>query len=549
MLTEVLQRYIQLLGKTCVSHASLANRTEIVPRDVASALDQLGTSLEEVRNWIQLEGQEERELAKATGNKGKARALRELLDVGRATTGTGSSVGEHARILRYQEISDERRRELLSEAEQQEQEDALFSPMEQDSDEASYELESAVKLGIPFIPDHLPPLPTSITQAHLIGHATHASRPEHHHHSQSERGAVVHEDQGVRSAQQQQREEEAAEREHETERVRKVITNVWKEVVPFEESQLRQLYTSTEVDLPQIDSTCANAGGNATAGASSLYAFAADFLALQAERSSSARASILMTPEGPTHSATLLKRRRMAASIADPSHYAPLDSLLASVAVRPAGGAVPFVPSPSMLITLPSSGSAPDFTPTNPHGRGICLNPPSGAAQPTLGYRWPAQVQSAVRSVAQLDIQRRVSRIEDPAPLYDSQHVERVFRGIPASRHLLSVAHSALAPSINALAIQQKRKLGVESSDADLELPTKGTLVYTWDWTTRDPFDTALPGKRVRVEDQVPNHSDTRQDPRMQNEDQPQPTTPLPAPAINGHAQEQQPPTTEAIQL
>jgi len=110
--------------------------------------------------------------------------------------------------------------------------------------------------------------------------------------------------------------------------------------------------------------------------------------------------------------------------------------------------------------------------------------------------------------------------------LYDSQHVERVFRGASASRQLLGMAHSALAPALNLLAVQQRRQLGSEAEDEDLELPSKGTLVYTWDWTTKDPFDTTLPGKRVNPQLSEAQISEVGIEEKAQEESQPQPQQP-----------------------
>ncbi|KDN47979.1 hypothetical protein K437DRAFT_273563 [Tilletiaria anomala UBC 951] len=494
LLTEILQRYIALLATTCVSNADQANRAQVAPRDLATALEELGSSVDEVREWVEVESSEEKELSKATGTHAKAAALKELMDATRAP----APASEERRILTFEYVTEADRRAAsayaravdddTSGSDDESATDALLSDRadkSETSSSTSHEVDTGehpvapFSVELPFIPSHLPPIPS---EKSFVAHATEQIYADLAA-SNVDKGKARQLEDDVRKA-----------REANEAHVRRVIRDVWREEVSYDCSQLRQRISNASLDLPCIDKSAPIAE---QPRANSLHAFAADFVALQSERTSSARAGILMTPEGSQqHTQTLLKRRRMASSLADPSRFMPLDSLHAAVSARPS--ASPFTPSPSLLITLPSDGSAPVFTPTNAHGRSVCLVPPScAAAQPALGYRWPVQVQSAVRAVAELDIQRKVARIDDPPPLYDSQHVERVFRGMPASRQLLGAAHSALAPALNALAVQQKRKLGAASDDADLELPTKGTLVYTWDWTTKDPFDDTLPGKRL----------------------------------------------------
>lgn len=58
LLSEVTQRYIQLLGSTCVQHANHAGRTTISPRDLCVSLAHImgGDPVEELLDWAEQEG-------------------------------------------------------------------------------------------------------------------------------------------------------------------------------------------------------------------------------------------------------------------------------------------------------------------------------------------------------------------------------------------------------------------------------------------------------------------------------------------------------------
>ncbi|EPQ30844.1 uncharacterized protein PFL1_01742 [Pseudozyma flocculosa PF-1] len=59
LLTEVLQRYIQLLGTTCVQHANHSGRNVVAPLDLSAALEHIlggGDPIEEVLQWAEDEG-------------------------------------------------------------------------------------------------------------------------------------------------------------------------------------------------------------------------------------------------------------------------------------------------------------------------------------------------------------------------------------------------------------------------------------------------------------------------------------------------------------
>lgn len=58
LLSEVMQRYIQLIGSTCVQHASHAGRTIVSPQDLRASLEHIlgGEPIEELLEWAEDEG-------------------------------------------------------------------------------------------------------------------------------------------------------------------------------------------------------------------------------------------------------------------------------------------------------------------------------------------------------------------------------------------------------------------------------------------------------------------------------------------------------------
>ncbi|CAO1629608.1 unnamed protein product [Jaminaea pallidilutea] len=247
---------------------------------------------------------------------------------------------------------------------------------------------------------------------------------------------------------------------------------------------------------------------------------------------------------GSTSSLVSTSRRRLASLLAQPSRYEPSDVLYSSLPARPS--CLPWIPGPSHLVTLPSTvGAAPHFTPTRPKGRsGLSMGSVGGqlggVSTPTLGYRHPRMSEDAARyflSRAPLVAQaagstsnnaggaiggsgeaianpsseggattvrsstlHRSLHLFDPEPLRDESHVERVFRGMPlsggsTSNHrgdsgadpLLRRGESWLKGAVDSL----KTSTGSSAEDA---VGQGGTLVYTWDWTQRDPAEVAVTG-------------------------------------------------------
>lgn len=214
-------------------------------------------------------------------------------------------------------------------------------------------------------------------------------------------------------------------------------------------------------------------------------------------------------------------------------------------------------------VEVASALSAPVLTPVRPQGRPAALIPTSGSLVPTLGHRHPSHLTIGARVVASAELLKRVSRFDDPIPILDDKHAERFFHGLPASKDLLGGSgsssdlssnisftrssgsggsgsgNSTLRPALEKLVLQMREKEAevlpeedkeelqrrqqelqlqlqaalasensggkegavVSSGDSYASRIRNGniTMVHTWDWTPRDPFDTVLPGKRVRA--------------------------------------------------
>ncbi len=56
VLSDLLSRYLALLSSTCAKYAQHAGRTKLTPMDALSALDELGVSLDELKEYGSTEG-------------------------------------------------------------------------------------------------------------------------------------------------------------------------------------------------------------------------------------------------------------------------------------------------------------------------------------------------------------------------------------------------------------------------------------------------------------------------------------------------------------
>ncbi|KAE8233662.1 hypothetical protein CF326_g1298 [Tilletia indica] len=165
------------------------------------------------------------------------------------------------------------------------------------------------------------------------------------------------------------------------------------------------------------------------------------------------------------------QRRTMALVLSDPQRFGPAPSLYGAAPPARSGsepGQLPFVPGPSLLITLPRPGAqsaAPFFTPVHPYGRtaGGAGAPPGGSL--TTVYRHNSDLFVAARTVCDPSLLRRATRTDDPAPLLDESFAERVFQGWPAERDLLEQAalgRGVLAPAVRVLKRQKELKRAEE---------------------------------------------------------------------------------------
>lgn len=58
VLTDLLSRYLTLLTSTCAKYAQHAGRTDMTPQDAFCALDELGVSMDELREYGSSEANE-----------------------------------------------------------------------------------------------------------------------------------------------------------------------------------------------------------------------------------------------------------------------------------------------------------------------------------------------------------------------------------------------------------------------------------------------------------------------------------------------------------
>ena len=73
VLTDLLSRYISLLAATCAQYAEHAGRSYVSPADIVSSLEELGVSVDELKDYCEGEG---REMTRYTSST--ARRMEEL---------------------------------------------------------------------------------------------------------------------------------------------------------------------------------------------------------------------------------------------------------------------------------------------------------------------------------------------------------------------------------------------------------------------------------------------------------------------------------------
>lgn len=155
VLTDLLSRYLALLSSTCAKYAQHAGRTKLTPMDALSALDELGVSLDELKEYGSTEGIEL--------NRYAVKSLRRVEDLNefRAQLNDGLRQDRNDAIpLQYAPFSGV---EDLEEEEYEEEEVEEQAVVDGDEDaEASFDEDNEFYPDLPpnQEPRHVPPIPT-----------------------------------------------------------------------------------------------------------------------------------------------------------------------------------------------------------------------------------------------------------------------------------------------------------------------------------------------------------------------------------------------------
>lgn len=515
LLTEVLERYLLLVGSTAQKHGAHVGRTIATPWDVDRALEDVGTSCSDIRAWLLEDAGEvagrwvaptaattEPELTaednavvridyadRAGPSKSvsildqqkEEESLPGVVEL-RKHNGNARRSRQSAQRLDYEEVDLPRLRlleELFEDDEAADEttpslsdgssiEDASTpisessrrtDKMEVDAlGETTRDLKGqrwASKWGI--VPNYLPALPRTAES-----NSADKDRFEALDDADYARKAIARVHIGevkTQAASSGAASDEAVRLqplkiEEQAEGPKRSVEDVWHRPLPFSSSSL-----ATTQNVDDIPSITANESSPVTIKAqgdpgppSSMRAFANDYPVLVNEARASGPA--FLTPSGSAFSRVADRRRNLASMLADPSKYVPCDTVFGSVSVRPT--AMPFQPTASLLVTPPTSTeSAPTFTPIWPHGRAMpCSTTFNSALYPACRHRNASNVLNAARVLGggpNSATFRRTTRILDPEPILDEQHAERVFHGQPAPRDQLSEGHSILKAAIDML--------------------------------------------------------------------------------------------------
>jgi hypothetical protein len=374
---------------------------------------------------------------------------------------------------------------------------------------------------VEYVPSFLPDFPANGTEATTTGDD--ACKVDFEYGQERERRLKMGED---KSEQKAEREEEGQGRKEQEAAMlasleaiptsRRGTEDNWHSAVDFASSTLA---TQQSIDdIPEEISEEEEDGVLQTLSQQELghQVFAKDYLALVAEASSVP--PTFLTPSGGGFANAFNQRRALATLLSDPSKYAPCDTIFAAIDVRPT--AAPFQPGPSLLITPPTNTtSAPTFTPIRANGRELLSSSTmNNALHPVCRHRVPNNVFNSSRMLSggmSSEIFRRVTRTQDPIPILDERHAERVFHGIQAPKELLSDANSYLREALDVLKHKRAEELKASIESGSLEEQSQsqfnihssrdklrvksGTLVQTWDWMGRDYTDAVLPGKKYRT--------------------------------------------------
>ncbi|KAI7875298.1 hypothetical protein K492DRAFT_240374 [Lichtheimia hyalospora FSU 10163] len=140
ILTDVLSQYLQLLASTSMAYAQLAGRGTSNAWDVVDGLDELGLTVNGLRDWLEEEGKALAPSWSAQSDPG--RTLDAVVKNGR---------NQHQDVLVYEYTDDEERLYDSSE-EEEEQEESIASPIPVNNDLPEY------------VPSYFPSFPTTINK-------------------------------------------------------------------------------------------------------------------------------------------------------------------------------------------------------------------------------------------------------------------------------------------------------------------------------------------------------------------------------------------------
>lgn len=541
LLTEVFERYLLLLGSTSKHHANHVGRRIGGPWDVELALNDLGSSTEDIRHWFDEEGGDvagrwmsEEEMTEAQEVSSTAKRLGDLSRVGRVFHDE-----EDGMFLHYEELGEAQRAEWseLSVADEETGEDfdeithahsngilAGSSPpppyRSRESEESStsepprYKKRRISSTSIEYIPAFLPSFPededneTSITITTENDAEYERARQEGLRKGVDKRrllNGASHADTGLEV----QEAKVLASREMAPE-AKKSAEDCWHSAVDFASSTLAQQQSIEDLPADRFDESEIDLRTSTSAQRT----FANDYIALITEANTVPPS--LLTPLGVGFVNAFNQRRALADLVSNPSKYVPTDTIFGAIDARPT--ATPFIPGPSLLITPPTaSNPAPTFTPVQPSGRElVSTSTINNSLFPACKHRKPSNILAASRLLSGGEASetfRRITRTLDPIPILDERHAERVFHGMQAAKELLHDDNSFLREALDILKFRRDEEAKAGELDEDGEMQQSqfglnanrdklkiksGTLVQTWDWMARDYTDPILPGRKYR---------------------------------------------------
>ncbi|PWN36376.1 uncharacterized protein FA14DRAFT_54574 [Meira miltonrushii] len=526
LLSELMERYLLVLGSSCQKNAEHAGRTKACAWDAEAALNELGISSEEIYDWtLSEDGQQvaghRRPMDDFAGDikdeSEQQLAVQRIQDTERQAEPWLDGVKQLDRKLRNAkpEREDAAKQSLTYEEVDQDQIDLLDRLLQADaSDEDSQAEESLHPSPSPTTPDSTSAQDAAANGSLALynGHKRKRSRSTSSSHIpdflpsiplKSEQYGEVPQDAKIYVIEDADYERGKAARVREptitnghvepadgtlpintaeelAEAPKRSVEDLWHKAIPFQSSMLASGQTVN--DLPAVSEEALN-GHNTQSSMSSMHAFANDYPVLVQEARDAQPG--YLTPSGPAFSRAFQQRRALASFLADASKYQPCDTLFGSISARPT--VLPFHPTASLLITPPTAENpAPSFSAIRPNGRDLPSSTIGNIAlYPTCRHRNPGNVLNAARFLSGgvgSETYRRMTRIHDPEPILDEQHAERVFHGQAAPKELLVEDNSILKGALDVLKLKraEERQAAREangSPDYDLGAQGAGTDV------------------------------------------------------------------------